>query len=406
MPLGVGVEGAVTIDLVAAGPHALVAGTTGAGKSELLRTLVLGAAIEQPPEAVTFVLIDFKGGGAFDSVAGLPHVAAVVTDLDSAEAGRALRSLRAELRDRELVLRAAGVSDLSDLASARSADRATRSRPRLVIVIDEFAALAEELPEFLAGLVDVARRGRSLGVHLVLATQRPSGVVTAEIRSNTNLRLCLRVRDVADSIDVVGTADAAVLPPIPGRAVLSIGGEPPHRIQVAYPAGRRSLDPRAFVLRPMDSDPRTDPGWVGEVTTTMRRLRPSGAVAPWLAPLPRRLPAERLWAVPAGAIERPGPPSAGPSPLGALDDPDRRVRVPLHWDPSAGGLVVAGADGTTLATTVCTAITALALDQPDRPVLVLDGGNGGGKGGGKAAAARAATMAWNAWASWARWPTS
>ncbi len=378
MPLGVGVDGPIGIDLVADGPHGLVAGTTGAGKSELLRTLVLGAAIEQPPEMVSFVLIDFKGGGAFDAVAGLPHVAAVVTDLDPAEAGRALRSLRAELRHRELVLRDAGVSDVAELRSDRAPGPAGTSRPRslsrLVIVIDEFAALAEELPEFLTGLVDVARRGRSLGVHLILATQRPSGVVTPEIRSNTNLRVCLRVRDVADSVDVLGTADAATLPAVPGRAVVSTGGGMPRRVQVAYPAGTRHLAVQPFVLRPRQTTAPCDEAWPTTMISSMWSSRPTRAQAPWLPPLPARLPAGRLWSSGVGGAERTGSAAPGPSPLGALDDPDGRRRIPLEWDPSSGGLLVAGADHESVASTVRTAITALAIDQPDRHVLVLDGG--------------------------------
>ena len=216
VPLGIGPDGPVVVDLVADGPHALVAGTTGAGKSELLRTWVVALAATHPPTALTFVLVDYKGGSAFDACARLPHVTGVVTDLDPGLGERLLVGLRAEVREREAALRAAGANDLRDVPSGP---------PRLVVVVDEFATLAAELPDFLGALVDVARRGRSLGLHLVLATQRPAGAVSDDIRANTALRLCLRTLDTADSQDVLGTADAADLP-APGRAWLRRGGEP------------------------------------------------------------------------------------------------------------------------------------------------------------------------------------
>ena len=220
--LGRAADGIVEIDLVADGPHALVAGTTGAGKSELLRTLVAALALGSSPAALSFVLIDYKGGSAFDACAGLPHVAGIVTDLDDRLAARVLRSLDAELRRRERLLRAANAADLT----VYRANPGNRQIPRLVIVVDEFAALAAELPEFLSTLVNVAQRGRSLGIHLVLATQRPSGVLSDDIRANTNLRIALRVQDDADAVDVVGqTGPARFARHAPGRAALRLGTE-------------------------------------------------------------------------------------------------------------------------------------------------------------------------------------
>ena len=189
--IGVAVDGIVDVDLVRDGPHALIAGTTGAGKSELLRSLVVGLAVASSPDHLTFVLIDYKGGSTFDACADLPHVVGVVTDLDDHLANRALRCLHAELRRREQLLRAVGAADLP--AYRRLAPHEVL--PRLVVVIDEFAALVTEQPDFLHALVGIAQRGRSLGVHLILATQRPSGVISDDIRANTNLRLALRLHD-------------------------------------------------------------------------------------------------------------------------------------------------------------------------------------------------------------------
>ncbi|WP_205570056.1 FtsK/SpoIIIE domain-containing protein [Actinomyces lilanjuaniae] len=220
--IGEDAEGLFSVDVSAHGPHALVAGTTGSGKSELLQTLIASLCVGNTPEAMTFVLVDYKGGAAFKDCARLPHTVGMVTDLDGHLTSRALESLGAELRRREHQLAGAGAKDIEDYVAAAGPD--DEPMPRLMIIIDEFAALVAELPEFVEGLVDVARRGRSLGVHLVLATQRPAGVVSAEIKSNTNLRIALRVTDENDSQDVVETSVAARVPPsIPGRAWARLG---------------------------------------------------------------------------------------------------------------------------------------------------------------------------------------
>ncbi len=221
--LGVGEDGEpLVVDLAADGPHTLVAGTTGAGKSELLQTLVAGLALANRPDEMSFVLVDYKGGAAFRDCARLPHTVGTVTDLDGHLTERALRSLGAELRRRETVLRSAGCKDLDDYLA--TAPAGSPPLARLVLVVDEFATLVEELPDFVGGLVGIAQRGRSLGVHLVLATQRPGGVVSADIRANTSLRIALRVTDPAESTDVVDVRDAADIPRAnPGRAVLRAG---------------------------------------------------------------------------------------------------------------------------------------------------------------------------------------
>ncbi|MBG7605397.1 MAG: hypothetical protein IZT58_12285, partial [Actinobacteria bacterium] len=200
--------------------HGLIAGTTGAGKSELLRTLVVSLAARLSPDHLTFVLVDYKGGSTFDVCSDLPHTVGVVTDLDDGLAERALVSLEAELIRRERLIRAVGANDLAEYRVAEN----VQTLPRLVVVIDEFAALAKELPDFLAALVGVAQRGRSLGIHLLLATQRPTGVVNDDIRANTNLRIALRLHDPADAKDVVGDELPATFPRgVPGRVALRLG---------------------------------------------------------------------------------------------------------------------------------------------------------------------------------------
>ena len=223
------------LDLRAHGPHALVGGTTGSGKSEFLQTWIMGLATEYSPDRVTFLLIDYKGGSAFAECVGLPHTVGLVTDLTPHLVRRALTSLKAELHHREELLNRAGAKDLEALEQRSDAD----APPVLIIVIDEFAALAAEVPEFVDGVVDVAQRGRSLGLHLVMATQRPAGVITESLRANTNLRVALRVADEADSTDILGVPAAAFFDPrTPGRAAAKLGPGRVSDFQTAFLGGR------------------------------------------------------------------------------------------------------------------------------------------------------------------------
>ncbi|MBE1876405.1 FtsK/SpoIIIE domain-containing protein [Myceligenerans pegani] len=239
VPLGRTTTGTVTWDLVTDGPHLLVAGTTGSGKSELLRALVLGLALQHPPSRLMLGLIDFKGGAGLGPLTGLPHVVGQVTDLDAALAARALAGLQAELRRRKTILAEQGVADVAALPPGVV--------PRLVVVVDEFRALADELPDLLPGLVRIAAQGRSLGVHLVLATQRPAGAVSADVRANVTARLALRVTDPLESRDVVDCPDAAALPvDRPGRAIFRIGSGTPVVLQCAHTGPAR---PTAVVRR-------------------------------------------------------------------------------------------------------------------------------------------------------------
>ncbi|SKC36376.1 FtsK/SpoIIIE domain-containing protein [Krasilnikoviella flava] len=388
VPLGRDARGrAVTFDLVADGPHLLVAGTTGAGKSELLQSLVLGLAGRRSPRDLALALVDFKGGASFGVCGRLPHVVGQVTDLDPGLAGRALAGLRAELHRRERVLAAHGAADLAALPPGLP-----DAPPRLVVVVDEFRALADDLPDFLPGLLRVAAQGRSLGVHLVLATQRPAGAVSADVRANVSARLALRVVDAADSLDVVETSAAARIPPgSPGRAVLRCGAEPPVALQCAHAAGRVAAagsrvrhapawgSPPAAALPVPDQDgsaaaagPGTGPDPVDELVAACRAAAAErglrAGAAPWLPPLPERVlvgdvsdvgevgdvgavgpPAGRGRAAspggPAGCTTRPGhagPDAAAGLPLALGDDPARQRRTVVRWDPDAGHLGVVG----------------------------------------------------------------
>jgi len=192
--VGQSAQGTFSLDLRADGPHALVGGTTGAGKSELLQAWILGMATAHSPQRVTFLLVDYKGGSAFRGCVDLPHTVGLVTDLSPHLVRRALASLSAELLYREHLLALHNAKDLVELE--RRGD--VEAPPSLIIIVDEFAALVQEVPEFVEGVVNVAQRGRSLGLHLILATQRPAGVIKDNLRANTNLRLALRMADESE----------------------------------------------------------------------------------------------------------------------------------------------------------------------------------------------------------------
>jgi DNA segregation ATPase FtsK/SpoIIIE, S-DNA-T family len=310
--IGESYDGPFGVDIRKDGPHALIAGTTGSGKSELLQTIVASLAVANRPDEMTFVLIDYKGGSAFADCAQLPHTVGMVTDLDPHQVERALASLSAELTRREHILAAAGAKDIEDyylLVDKRQA----RPLPRLVIVIDEFASMVRDLPNFVTGLVNIAQRGRSLGIHLILATQRPSGVVSAEIRANTNLRIALRVTDPADSADVIGVSDAATIAQShPGRAYVRLGHASLVPFQAGRVGGRRPGAGAAVTARPWIApldwaslgkpEPARPTGEarreaeITDLTVLAEQIRQAaGALRiplphrPWLAPLPPSL---------------------------------------------------------------------------------------------------------------------
>ncbi|SDF41860.1 DNA segregation ATPase FtsK/SpoIIIE, S-DNA-T family [Blastococcus aurantiacus] len=342
--LGRSADGPVVVDLCRDGPHALVAGTTGSGKSELLQSLIAGLALNHPPDRCSFLLVDYKGGAAFADAAGLPHTVGMLTDLDGSTTARALRSLSAELSSREALLAAHGVSDLAALP-------ATVALARLVIVVDEFATLAEELPGFVPGLVGIAQRGRSLGIHLVLATQRPGGVVSPEIRANCTLRICLRTTDEADSRDVVGTPAAAHLPVhAPGRALLRRGSGEPRtfqaaRVAVPVPSAPEGPEVRLWVWPGGNRPGRraatgaTDLSRLVDALSRSAEARGTAAPhRPWQPPLPDIVRQADLDATaPGPAAEQAGARLR----IGLVDRPDRQAQEPLELDLTAGGGVLA-----------------------------------------------------------------
>ena len=301
-PLGVCGGEPFTIDLVADGPHAIVIGVTGSGKSELLTTWVTALCARHGPDRVGFLLVDFKGGRTFDVLARLPHVTGVLTDLDDAAALRAIESLRAELRHREAVLAERGAREISEVHGALG---------RLVVVVDEYAALVAAHPGLHDLFADLAARGRALGIHLVLASQRAAGVFRDAVLANCPLRVSLRVTDRADSRAVLGMDDAAALPGSPGDRGLALV--------------RRAADTTPSLVRVATATATT----VAAVATS----RPGAAARrPWLPALADIIPLDTLRT--PGAIV-----------LGVADEPERQRQRRILLPGDDPGLTIVGRAG-------------------------------------------------------------
>ncbi|MGL4175649.1 MAG: FtsK/SpoIIIE domain-containing protein [Dermatophilaceae bacterium] len=395
--VGQAFDGPFALDLSAHGPHGLVAGTTGSGKSEFLQTLVASLAVENRPDEMNYVLVDYKGGAAFKDCIDLPHTVGMVTDLDSHLVERALTSLGAELTRREHILADIGAKDLEDYQDLASRRSGLGPVPRLLIVIDEFASVARELPDFVSGLVNIAQRGRSLGIHLLLATQRPTGVVSAEIRANTNLRIALRVTDAAESTDVIDAKDAASISAAhPGRAYARLGHSSLIPFQSARVGGRRVQHEDAAIAAPLlhpvswldlgrpaparvRQSQRTDEVTdlsvlVAAIAEAGRRAGIAGQRQPWLPPLPET-PVVELATSPEAA-------RAGVEPAfaWAIEDLPRaqrqeRVRMDLA---TFGHLHIAGAprSGRSQALRTIAAAAAASSSVHDLHLFGLDCGNG------------------------------
>ncbi|MFJ4437790.1 FtsK/SpoIIIE domain-containing protein [Streptomyces sp. NPDC088923] len=406
--LGAGYEGPLRLDLVRDGPHMLIGGTTGAGKSELLQTMIASLAAVNRPDELTFVLVDYKGGSAFRECAELPHTLGMITDLDGHLVQRALASLDAELKRRERLLAEVAAKDHTEYRAKRAREPELAPLPRLVLVIDEFATLVRELPEFVPGLISLAQRGRSLGLHLVLATQRPGGAVSNEIRANTNLRVALRVTDRAESQDIINATDAvSISSASPGRALVRRGADAPTPFQTAWAGAERdtgsgvSAGPARPVRevelawhrlgRPAEWGEEEEHEWasapeeepvtdlrvlveaIGRATESLDDFTPQPS--PWLEPLEDRVRAEDLPPVP-----KPAPGALPAVPYALLDLPQSQERRLGVIDfASFGHLYVIGSprSGRTQVLRTIAGSAALAIGTADLHIYGIDASGGG-----------------------------
>ena len=427
VPIGVGPDGRpVMLDLKEAaqegmGPHGLCVGATGSGKSELLRTLVLGLAVTHSSETLNFVLADFKGGATFAGMAQMPHVAAVITNLadDLTLVDRMGDSIRGELNRRQEMLRDAGnYANIHDYEKARAAGAPLQPIPSLVLVIDEFSELLTAKPDFIEMFVQIGRIGRSLGVHLLLASQRLEEGRLRGLETYLSYRIGLRTFSAAESRAALGVPDAYELPNVPGSGFLKFGTDEMVRFKAAYVSGVYRSGGRQGAagggLLPVDRRPvlftaaevpvhyapvpkqraesasQVDDALADTVLDVIvRRLEAQGPAAHrvWLPPLdsPPSLDGllPRLTAVEGRGLTQPGYEGAGRLvvPVGLVDKPYEQRREPLWLDFSgaAGHLQLLGGPQSGKSTLLRSLICSFALTHTPHEVQIygLDFGGGG-----------------------------
>jgi S-DNA-T family DNA segregation ATPase FtsK/SpoIIIE len=424
VPIGVGMDGRpVMLDLKESahggmGPHGLIVGATGSGKSETLRTLVSSLVISHPPQRLALMLVDFKGGATFAPMVGLPHVAGMITNLedDLTLVDRMRDALSGEMRRRQEILKGAGnLPNVTAYHALGGQQRADEPLPHLLVIIDEFSELLAARPDFAELFVAIGRIGRSIGVHLLLATQRLDMGRIRGLESHLSYRISLRTFSDSESRDAIGVPDAYHLPPEPGlgflkvdtsvferfkAALVSAPYEPPaETAQHAAPVvpylaingiGEWLAAPRVPIeAAPSGSPPAGSPRSPSELSATavtrttldviVERLTAAGAapVRPvWLDPLPDVVPLDRVQdSVPAAAG------GTITAVLGLVDDPARQRQFPMEWDfaGAGGNLLVVGAPQSGKTMLLRTLVSSMALRYPPGAVAFycIDYGGGG-----------------------------
>ena len=374
------------------GPHGLVAGTTGSGKSELLQTYIASAALNYHPHDVVFIIIDYKGGGMANQFKNLPHLVGTITNLDGNQINRALVSIKSELKRRQQIFGQYNVNHIDAYMKLYKTNKAKEAIPHLIIIADEFAELKSDQPDFMRELVSAARIGRSLGVHLILATQKPAGVVDNQIWSNSKFKLCLKVQNSEDSKEVI-KSDLAASIVEPGRAYFQVGNNEIFELFQSAWSGAKKYDDddvnkkeieisevsiegmRKIIYSSKDENKgKKSKTQLDVVIEEVQKVCDKNSIkrlhGPWLPPLEQKILLDDLltaedssqWICPV---------------IGFLDDPERQVQKTLKIDlGEEGHLLVIGAPGYGKTTLIQTLIVSLmkTYTPDDVNIYVLDFG--------------------------------
>ncbi|KAA0955571.1 type VII secretion protein EssC [Sporosarcina sp. ANT_H38] len=372
------------------GPHGLLAGTTGSGKSEFLQTFILSLAVNFHPHEVAFLLIDYKGGGMAQPFRNIPHLLGTITNIEGSKnfSMRALTSINSELKRRQRLFDQYVVTHIDDYTTHYKEGNATEPLPHLFLISDEFAELKSEEPEFIRELVSTARIGRSLGVHLILATQKPGGIIDEQIWSNARFRVALKVQDASDSKEILKNGDAATIT-VTGRGYLQVGNNEVYELfQSAWsgaPYMEETLEGEDDIAIVMDlglyplsgietniSKKRSSLTEMEAVTAKIAQTQADMSIrkldSPWLPPL-----AMRIEKTEDTAEMRVG------FPLGMIDEPEKQSQTPIGYDWTRdGNLGVFGSSGYGKSYTLLTALLGIAdnLTPSEANFYILDYGNG------------------------------
>lgn len=375
------------------GPHGLIAGTTGSGKSEVIQTYILSLATNYSPEYVGFLLIDYKGGGMANLFKDMPHLLGSITNLDGYLAMRAMESIKGELKRRQSLFSKYEVNHINGYHKLYAQGKVTEPLPHLFLISDEFAELKSNEPEFMKELVSAARIGRSLGIHLILATQKPSGVVDDQIWSNSKFKLCLKVAEPADSRELLKTTDAAYITE-PGRGYLKVGTNELYELfQSGYSGApyntsdNTQKDDRVYLIdkfgrerllnkRKTNSDKESQDELtvvLDEISKVYESADLKPVTKPWLPPLESNVSLELSYKQLDETkldlkVE-----------VGLIDIPSKQSQIPLTINLlEEGNVGIFGATQTGKTTTIQTILTSLAVNNSPQNLsyYILDFGNG------------------------------
>ena len=365
VPVGIGAGGqlcCLDIHEKFHGPHGLVAGTTGSGKSETLQSYILSLCVNYSPDDVSFFIIDFKGGGMANLFEDLPHLAGTISNLSGNQVRRAMISIQSECRRRQKMFRDHGVNNINDYTRLYKDGGCEHAIPHLLIIIDEFAELRKAEPDFMRELISVSQIGRSLGIHMILATQKPDGTVDDNIRSNSRFRLCLRVQDRRDSVEVLGRPDAAYITQA-GGGILRVGndeifekfqsawsgavydekhaGERKNTVKLLTNTGRTILTRKHKQTTESETETQTQlEALLHALQQTAKQQQYHSAYCLWLPVLPRAVSLQQIsgWqGYSAHTWQQTAHDDSLRTIIGIVDDPENQTQQPLYLDFAQNG---------------------------------------------------------------------